>query len=78
MMLEASSASGSAQYLLARIKQASADSIYVYRIDETDILPLLTSVVSFIHFLFYFGYMNKMVEKKKSTGTSCTFTLARS
>lgn len=27
MMLEASSASGSAQYLLAKIKQASADSI---------------------------------------------------
>jgi DNA gyrase/topoisomerase IV subunit B len=27
MILEASSASGSAQYLLARIKQASADSI---------------------------------------------------
>lgn len=28
MMLDASSASGSAQYLLAKIKQASADSIW--------------------------------------------------
>lgn len=39
MMLEASSASGSAQYLLARIKQASADSIYVQRTEDTDMLP---------------------------------------
>lgn len=39
MMLEASSASGSAQYLLARIKQASADSIYVQRTQDTDMLP---------------------------------------
>lgn len=36
MMLEASSASGSAQYLLARIKQASADSIYVWNTKETN------------------------------------------
>jgi len=31
MMLDASSASGSAQYLLAKIRQASADSIYETR-----------------------------------------------
>lgn len=43
MMLEASSASGSAQYLLARIKQASADSICV---NDKDTLILQRNVLN--------------------------------
>lgn len=35
MMLDASSASGSAQYLLAKIKQASADSIWKHNNTNT-------------------------------------------